>query len=216
MKKIYLLFFIGLFCSLSVEAKKVEVEGRIIFANDTISVKMKIPVTLLTLDLKYDELQYKIKYYDAKGKKCVLKPDGAKEVRFKYKHQEVRMLSRKKIAGVGNLFSANKNIFLRLKIDGPLQLFYFYCKQNYYGAHNNSMNVMFGGFTVDDYKFLIQKKGGELKCPKLFTFRKEMIEYLQDCPDIVRRIKNKEFKKRDLEELVRLYNKEYRKLKSGV
>lgn len=115
MKIIHLFTIVGLILTFNLEAKKIE--GRIIYKNDTVNVTFIIPIKILAQEPNYQKLQFKVKYYDAAGKKIILKPDNAKEIQFKYEDEEVRMLSRYNSLGIGNIFSLSTNIFLKLEID---------------------------------------------------------------------------------------------------
>jgi hypothetical protein len=53
---------------------------------------------------------------------------------------------------------------------------------------------------------ILQKGNGELKRPKGLTFKKDMINYFSDCPKLVEKIESKDFRKDDLESIVRFYN----------
>jgi predicted Zn-ribbon and HTH transcriptional regulator len=204
MKRISLLVVIGLILSFKLEAKKIE--GRIIFENDTIDVTFNIPIKFFTQEPNYEKLQYKVKYFDSAGNKIILRPDKAKEIQFKYEYENVRMLSRYNSLGLGNIFSMSTNIFLKLEIDGELKLFNYYYTQHSAGAYNASTGMMTGGYSYRVERLILQKGNGELKRPKGLTFKKDMINYFSDCPKLVEKIESKDFRKDDLESIVRFYN----------
>jgi len=56
--------------------------------------------------------------------------------------------------------------------------------------------------------FYLQKDGEKLKRPRTLNFRKDMTEYLSDCPSLVEKIRDKDFKRKDLEFIVLFYNKQ--------
>jgi hypothetical protein len=211
MRRISVITMFGLIISLSLYAKKIE--GKIFFENDTIDVTFILPVDLLTQDIIYENVQQKIKYIDRNGIKHKLRPDDAKEIRFKYPYSEIRMISVPNNLGLGNPFFFGQNIFLELKIDGYLKLFNYYYKQKsanmFTGSSgfNNSINTMNTyqfEYTVE--RFILQKGNGGLKRPKRISFKKDMIEYFQDCPELVEKFENKEINKDYLESAVRFYN----------
>ncbi len=204
MRKLIFIIAFGLIFSFKLEAKKIE--GQIFYNNDTISVTMKIPVKLFTQEPNYEKLQYKVKYFDSLGVKKVLRPDDAQEIRFTYEFEKVRMLSRKNTLSLGNIFSMSSNIFLRIEIDGDLKLFNYYYTQSSPGMYNASTGMMTGGYSYSVERYILQKSDGELKRPKGLTFRKDMIKYFNDCPELSKKIENKEFRKSDLESIVRFYN----------
>lgn len=116
------------------------------------------------------------------------------------------MLSRYNSLGFGNIFSTSTNIFLRLEIDGKLKLFNYYYTQSSPGMYNSSTGGMTGGYSYTVEKYVFQKETGELKRFKGLTFRKDMIEYFNDCPELSKKIEDKEFRKNDMESIVRYYN----------
>ena len=195
---------LGLLLTTSLEAKKIK--GVILFAEDTVQVTMKIPVKFLSGEINYQKLQTKVKYFDSLGTKRVLRPDDAREIRFSYDYEDVRMLSRVKNDGMGNIFSADSCIFLKLEVDGPLKLFSYYYSQSNPGMYNASTGMMTGGYSYTVEKYILQKGNGDLKRPRGLTFRKDMMEYFADCPVLAGKIEAKEFKRRDLTSIVRYYN----------
>lgn len=188
-----------------------KIEGMIITnVNDTLKVTFDIPIELLSREPNYERLQYKVKYVDENGKKQTLKPDDAREIIFTYNNETVRMLSRLntlQFVGGTILLSSGDNIFLKLVEDGPVQLFLYYYTQNTPGTINPSSGAMTGGFMYDTDRYILQKGvRGELKQIKGMSFRKDMAEYFADCPELVKKIEEKEFKREDMEAIVRFYN----------
>ncbi len=56
-----------------------------------------------------------------------------------------------------------------------------------------------------DSRYLIKMGGNGMEVPTI-TFKKKMMEFLEDCPEIVEKLDNKEFSRRDLIEIVSEYN----------
>jgi hypothetical protein len=204
MKKLIFITVIGLIFIFKLEAKKIE--GQIFYKNDTVYVTMNIPVKFFTQEINYKKLQYKIKYFDSLGVKKVLRPDDAEEIRFTYQYEKVRMLSRTNTLGLGNIFSMSSNIFLRIEIDGVLKLFTYYYTQSYQ-MNNTSIGMSRGVFFYGEEKSILQKGDGELKIPKGLRFKKDMIQYFNDCPELSKKIEVKVFRKCDLDSIVRFYNR---------
>jgi len=204
MRKIVFWVVIGLVLTLKLEAKKIE--GKIFFEHDTAEVILIIPIKFFTQEPNFEKLQYKVKYINSIGKKIVLRPDNAREVQFKFENENVRMLSRYNSLGLGSIFSSSNNIFLRLEIDGELKLFNYYYTQSSPGMYNASTGTMTGGYYYSVERYVLQKGDGELKRPKSLTFRNDMAEYFSDCPGLVERIEDKDFRKGDLKSIVKFYN----------
>ncbi len=217
MRKICILIVMGLVLTIKLEAKKIE--GKIVLENDTIDVVFNIPVNFFTQEPNYEKLQNKVKYFDATGKKTSLRPDDAKEIQFKFEFENIRMVSRYNSLGLGNMFTTNSNIFLRIIIDGNLKLFMYYYTQRTPGMVSNAgsfgpsggftgtSSFMTGGAAYSVERCILQKGNGELKRPKGLTFKNDMVEYFSDCPSLVKKIESKDFRKDDLNFIVEFYNK---------
>jgi hypothetical protein len=115
---------IGLGLTFNLDAKRIE--GKILFKNDTLDVVFSIPTRGFARQPNFERLQYKVKYFDASGRKITLRPDDAIEIRCNYKDENVRMLSKHNSLRLGNMVSKSNNIFLLLETDGKLKLFKYY------------------------------------------------------------------------------------------
>jgi hypothetical protein len=208
MRKIVLLITIGVIFTFKLEAKKIE--GKIFFEHDTMDVIFNIPVDLITEEPNFESLQQRVKYYDSEGKKHILRPDDAKEYRFKSYHREIRMISRKNTLESGRLFSTGNNIFLRLQVDGYLKLFNYYFTRTTAGTFNGPTGAMNSGTSYSSERYVLQKGDDVLKRTKGLNFKKDMQEYFSDCPKLAEKIENKEFRQYDLRSIVRFYNSQCR------
>jgi hypothetical protein len=107
---------------------------------------------------------------------------------------------------LGNIFSNNRNIFLKLDLDGRAKVFSYYETQRSPGYYNSSMGTMSGGFSYETERFIVQVGNGELRRPRSLSFRKDMTDIFRDCPVLVRMIENREFKKSEVIEIASYYN----------
>jgi len=194
-------FFIALVFFFSIKLQGQNIEGKIIFAHDTIDVTFKIPLIFPSQKIDFYRLQNKVKYFDSTGKKITLWPEDAKEIQFKYNNHNIRMLSRKNLIE----FSADTAIFLRLVVDGELKLFYYYALA-ILGTNSTSTGMVNMSSSARDELFIMQKGNDELFDTGRFTFRKDMMEYFSDCPALSKLIETKEFLKDDVAEIVNYYN----------
>ncbi len=204
MRKVYLLIALGFILTLNTEAKKIK--GKILFQNDTIDVIFIIPFKFFDQEPNYVTLQNKVQYLDSKGENVILRPNQAKEIRFKYGDEEIRMLSRFNSLDLGDLLPRNDYIFLKLELDGNLKLFSYYYPQYSTGMYSAATNSMSMGYSFNEEKYILQKGNGELKKPVRLKFKKDIIEYIADCPALVQKIESKEFRNYDLEFIVQFYN----------
>jgi len=204
MKKIGLLIVFGLILTPKTEAGKLA--GKLLLKHDTMDVTFNIPVNFVTQKINYEKLQYRIKYVDSTGKKVVIRPEQAEEIRFNYEEEEVRMLSRYCSPGLNHEFSRKRKVFLKLEIDGILKMFKYYFTENSPAVYNGSENITTGGYSIPATRYVLQKSGEEIFIPGELTFRKNMVEYFQDCPALSLKIENKEYRKKDLEIIISYYN----------
>jgi hypothetical protein len=178
--------------------------GTIIFSEDNQEeVVFDLPVSLLG-SLNYVRLQEKVKYYDSFGKKKLLRPEQAKEITFVFLGEDIRMISIPKSGdlSLGSVLSSSENIFLKLEVEGPMRMFYYEYRESTPGM-TGSMTT---GVSYIEDKFLFQKNGGSIKWPRNLSFRKDMIQYFSDCPELATKIDKKEFGKKDMLEITRFYN----------
>lgn len=182
--------------------------------NDTVHVTFNVPVTLFGGDIKMVVLQSKMKYVDSTGKTQRLSPDDAKEVFFVFKGEEIRMISCEKTAGLSaSIFSSNNNIFLHLEIDGPLRLYTHYMNQQTPGQYNGT--TWTGGYTYVNEKIVLQKKGKPLFEPFGLFFKREMTEYLSDCPELAQKIEKRILGIDNIQTIVAEYNYWYNQKMNG-
>ncbi|NLL15342.1 MAG: hypothetical protein GX267_18240 [Fibrobacter sp.] len=206
MKKHFSLFVMVLLISTYSEAKKIpgffiNKEG------DTVYVTFNVTVSLFRQEAKIERIQEKIRYYDSLNNTNTLKPENASEVVIVNSVDTIRMLSRTNNLGLGSFFARN-GIFLRLIKDGTLKLFKYYESKSSAPGHNNSNNTMSGGYTYEIESYILQKKNEPLfRTRSQVTFRKDMTDYLSDCPELVKKIEQKKYRKEDMALIVEEYNK---------
>jgi len=194
MKK-YILFFLLLIISVAVRAAE-KIPGQIVVGNTTEEVTFLIPVGFFGGGPGVEAMQTGIRYIDSKGKKHRLKPEQASEFHFKYEGREYRMVSQQRS---GNLFS--RAVFMLLVIDGKVRMFEYTVTSQSSARANGT-----GGIATTTTYYLLQKPNEQLYEPRMIGFKKGMTDYFSDCPKLVEMIDGKEFKRRDLDEIVIYYN----------
>ncbi|HBF87615.1 MAG TPA: hypothetical protein DDX39_03145 [Bacteroidales bacterium] len=144
-----------------------------------------------------EKFQHRIKYYDSNNEKHFLYPNMAKEINFMYEGKAVQMLSR--IMPDGSLS------FIQIVIDGKIKVF-----KRYITRHISSGGGMYGApmttFSYDVEKFYLQRDNEMLFRPIGVSFKKDMIEYFYDCPNVVKKIEERIFTIKDIEKIVYEYN----------
>lgn len=198
MKKLFTLII--LLTSILFSANASKIKGIIITKKDTQHVNFIIPFT----GVNYTTLQKGVKYIDSLGIKHKLTPDEAKEIRFEYNGQLVRMLSR-----FDNLSYSGRstNIFLHLQIDGQIKVFNYYVQSGgttYGGGASGGMPMMTAGYTYS--KYILQKENGDLVRYGTMNFKNNMPVFLKKCPDLVKMIQDKLYQRGDIERIINYYN----------
>jgi hypothetical protein len=201
--RIYLLTIALAILSLCAYGKKVP--GIIIVNGKVKDVTFDIKVPLLGSEPNFERIQYKVRYYDENGKKKTLRPGDAEEINFYYQGKEVRMISCVNTLGLGDIFSNAEKLFLKLEIDGPLRLYRYYFKQST-GGYSAGAGVYTPGMTYTVENFIFQKGNDALMKPRSLRWRKDMLEYFNDCPGLREQIEAKDFRKGDIEAIALYYN----------
>ncbi len=195
MKKLIIpIFLLSLFVA-ELEARSVK--GQIHFENEIVEVKFKIPGLYVYYESILYEFQYRVVYLDPNGERRILKPHQAKEIRFNYANQDFRMLSVKTPSNIKPKQFHNAqstNVFLRVGVDGGLKLFHFYKNPSWFNFTN------FGPI------YFLQRQDDLYKRVRPLFFRRDMIKYFQDCPELSKRIKKGHYPKRSIVTMINHYN----------
>ncbi len=193
MKKYPLLLFALLMSAASYAAEKVP--GKILYPDRVVEVTFLVPTGLFGGGPNAQAMQKGIRYLDETGKKKRLKPSQAQAFTFTYEGTEFTMVSHQLSGG---LFS--RNVFMLLVMDGRAKMYEYTVTTSRGGGPNMPAS------TTTTTHYLIQKGSNPLYEPTLIGFRKRMSEYFSDCPELVSMIQGKEFRRRDLDEIILYYN----------
>ncbi len=170
---------------------------------DTVNVTFSVPVIFFSAKPNYKKLQRKVKYYDSLHQHQVLFPSDVNEISFEYKGKKIRMLSR--LGNLGN-YDGDMYMFLNLIKDGKLKLFEYYEKTYYTGIYNGATGVMTVGGSYTTQKYIMQKDNGYLFRTRWLSFRKDMMDYLSDCPSLAKKIDDRMYGNDDVEKIIDEYN----------
>ncbi len=204
------IFVLALFIFVSNALLAKRVKGFFITQNnDTANVNFNIPIDLLTGEPNMEILQWKIKYFDANNKKQTLKPSQAKEVFFTIDSKEVRMVSKLNNLGfIGSLFGDNSFIFLKIIVDGKMKLYNYYFSQGLPGRYDATKGITTVCTSYSAELFILQKDTAGLFKISWLSFKKDMIDYLSDCPELAKKVEGKTYRRNDMELIVNEYNRE--------
>lgn len=173
-----------------------KVPGQIVYPDRVVDVTLLLPKGFLYAQ-DPEVLQKRVRFLDQNGKKKWLKPDDALEFSFEMEGREFRMVSQ---PYGGGLLSASNRSFLLQIFDGPVKMF----------EHRQTVRMGGGPNMPASYSqnitWLLQRGNEQLLQPRMIGFKKQMAEYFADCPQLVAAIQDKEFKRKDLDEIVLFYN----------
>ena len=212
MKKFLSLYILT--CTFIFFSKAEKVKGFYVTNNhDTIKALLKIPYNAaFSIDFNFIKMQQEMEYINDAGEKITMTPNDILAYGFEYydereeKDDTMLFVSKKNIFYRSTDFSDNDStIFLMQLVKGKLSLF------NYY-----SMSSISGGFGSTSNNVMHSTPVLEFLNQKLFTyntnkFKSEMAKYLADCPIVLQKIEEKNYKNKHLHIVVELYNSLCRK-----
>jgi hypothetical protein len=190
------IFILALFFGFTQFSNAKRIKGYYILkSNDTVKVTFNVPIKLITREPNFRRLQLKIKYYTGFGKnKEAVNPREISEVGFYYDGQNFKLQPCR-----NNLKLAKSSlewIFLQLDREGKLKLLIYIHSFWHWGGVLNTSET-----------YILQKGDGDLFMPRIVFFRKGMVEYLSDCPEIAKKIDERVYDAGDIQKIVYEYNK---------
>ena len=212
MKKFLSLYILT--CTFIFFSKAEKVKGFYVTNNhDTIKALLKIPYNAaFSIDFNFVKMQQEMEYINDAGEKITMTPNDFLAYGFEYydereeKDDTMVFVSKKNIFYRSTDFSDNDStIFLMQLVKGKLSLY------NYY-----SMSSVSAGFNYAANNVMHSTPVLEFSNQKLFTyntnkFKIEMAKYLADCPIVLQKIEEKNYKNKHLHIVVELYNSLCRK-----
>lgn len=214
MKKFLSLYILT--CTFLFFSKAEKVKGFYVTNNhDTIKALLKIPYNAaFSIDFNFIKMQQEMEYINDAGEKITMTPKDILAYGFEYydereeKDDTMVFVSKKNIFYRSTDFSDNDStIFLMQLVKGKLSLY------NYYDINS----VAIGSGPVPNYVSVPNSTPVlEFLNQKLFTyntnkFKSEMAKYLADCPIVLQKIEEKNYKNKHLHIVVELYNSLCRK-----
>jgi hypothetical protein len=177
--------------------------------NDTIHAEIDANVTFLSKFIDLEAMQYSIHYFNSSNIEKKISPLEAKEVMFKFKEENIRMISVNNISHIDSSYILPspqlKKIFLKILVDGKLKLMDFLNTQSL-GASYNSNTKSLSNSSINRDSYVIQKENGDIAKLKNFGFKNQMISYVSDCPYLVQKLNDKILKRENIEFIILHYN----------
>lgn len=187
------IFFLPFFLLLAITANAERVEGEIYIGNDTIDCLIRVRVDPIFDDPIIEYQQRELIYFDENGNKHKAKPADIDGYRFKYASQEYIMKSVILDLPSQREKKKKQTLFLKQLVDGNLKLYNIYYS-----------NLVFSGFVNENY--ILQDSGGECSAVTNINFKRSMMKYFSDCPQLSNKIKKEEYIYTDIIGVVKYYN----------
>ena len=209
MKKSLLFFFI-IIINFSLRAKDLVAGYYINLNNDTIHVVFKISTIDFGTEPNLEYLQKSIAIIDSNNKKEILMPFMAKQFSFDFNGKIYTMYA-------ACLYCENNlnEIFLQRKKTGVLNLYLQLKTVSSGGFSGGGFGGYGGGFSAPTYiagssstieHYILQKNNQPLYNITRAFFKHDMKLYFEDCPFLLKKIKEDEFRFEDIETIVDFYN----------
>lgn len=181
------------------------IEGYYILTNNKKVTKVfDIPVGLTTDEVNFQAIQFVLKYYDEDNKKQKLDLEFIYEVGFEHNGEKFVLRKLRNELELGsNLISDKRYILLRLIKEDIISEYSF--SGTGYIVSANGFGVSGGGSFYNYGSVILVKKDGTMVDPSIGSFRKKMTEFFSDCPVLVDKIKNKVYKRSQLDQVIEFY-----------
>ncbi|BDD08024.1 hypothetical protein FUAX_04560 [Fulvitalea axinellae] len=182
--------------------------GLIYFERQVKQASFEIPMKRFSETIDYRVLQSKVKYYDEWGKKRKLRPKDAKEFRFTYQGEAIRMVS---VPGISNIYKSKKksegDVFLKCELDGPVKLLKYFDPPQVVMAGNEGDGFTSKPILVSKRKvtYILMRKGLTLELRQPFSV-KDIVLFFPDCPDLHEKARKKRFGNKDSFFVAKYYN----------
>jgi len=181
--------------------------GKIYFESDTVQVVFDVPMNMTTQDPDYEQLQFRVKYITADGKKAELNPTDAQAISFNYGPFFIKMVSVNNNLGLGPVAEKFKKVFLKQEVDGMVTVFSYYFAESAPGLAMGIQSSPTNPYSYGLDSFILLREGGILTRVKALNFKHEMTAYFSDCPGVVSRLESRAWREKDLAIIVDFYNR---------
>ena len=193
-KTIFLIAFLVL---LSLQSQARKVKGYYLDNQmDTFQVTFNINISPPN-DVDSRHLHNGLTFWDSNDNERVLKPHQAKAFFFTYNKEEYYFVSCQDYLNLSKhvIKKPSTYLFLKLEVAGSMRLLSY-----------TSMQHVGIDFSYATTIMLYQRTNDLIFAPKLMTYKKSLVKYFEDCPQVQNKIKSNFFGKGDDIEIVKTYN----------
>jgi|GEM_PF-4804177 len=186
-----------------------KIEGYYITTNDEkINAIFNIPVNMLSKEINFEAIVFGLKYYDEKGDKQKLNLENVKEIGIDYLGEKTILKCLLNTCDLGtNYIGDTKYVLLKPIEEGVISI-YFYPKSVYNPGFVDGAPSTTGNFSSFDATVLV-KPDGKMVEPGSGSFKNKMKDFFSDCPELVKKIEEKIYKRKHLKEIIEDYKKHY-------
>lgn len=158
------------------------------------------------MEINFVNLQKGTVLIDSLGVKHRIKPDKFKLVEIEYGNERITMVSMKRNSKMGSFFKKIliPDTFIKQELSGILGLYTYYSVQN-----NSHYNAVTGGMSYGGPKVVVSqfiKKDGRLHYLRNIGFMKKMTEVLCGCTQVLEKLDNGTYNKKDIYNIIEEYN----------
>ncbi|MEI9919705.1 MAG: hypothetical protein WDO14_13015 [Bacteroidota bacterium] len=182
------------------QGSAIQIPGEIVY-NDGTTARANFEVVVVLHGFSVEYMQNKVRYFDENGKRHKLRPSEAKEIRFQWREQEVRMITRRAV------HHTNKLRFMHLIIDGKVRLYEYIKTYRYSGRQGMS----YARIRTAVYWYLERDEDGTVITPHSLGFRHQMKNFFTGCETLTERLDAKVYKLREVPAIVTFYNQDCQK-----
>lgn len=176
---------------------------------DTVYGKFCVPGTGVGELPNLAYMQNRVMYQDEDEIRQDITPTKALEVVFVAHKTKFRLIAVKNTLGLDtDIMNKSSYLFIRIVQDGQVKLYQYFYRKNASKHQSLSSSIYFTDANNKDYRYCIRMgKKGDLIRVRKYRFRKIMSEIFADYEELVEAIKNKDYRKEDIEIIVNDYNK---------
>lgn len=202
MKNICLIFSIQIM--VVVASYAAEIPAKIIYNSSQHSVILQLTTNHRSASLNLATLNNKVVFTTIKGLKISINPSEVEQIDFVYKNEEY------KLRRVKNFFESKLNallrpyVFVKVECEGEVALY------SYFVSKNSTRNPRepFNQRKSSIKKYVLQRHSKKMMKIKTAGFKKHMMEYFNDCPELVYLLQTNQLKRSDLKMMVQAYNEQ--------
>ncbi len=185
-----------------------KIEGYYITTNnEKINTIFNIPVNILSEEINFEAIVFGIKYYDEKGDKQKLNLENVKEIGIEYLGEKTILKCLLNTCELGANYIGDTKYVLLKPIKEDIISVYYYPKSTYNPGFMNGSPSSTGSFSSFDSTVLVKPDGKMVEPTSYGSFKNKMKNFFSDCPELVKKIEEKTYKRDQVKEMIEDYQK---------